>query len=258
MTSNAIIILRWYVAFSHDLLKDKTILVTGAGKGIGKACAQLADKCGANVIAVARTEADLKELKKDCSQRFQYWVDDVQSEDLYTKIRALPQLHGLINNAGTNRVAPMLDQSNENIDDILNLNIRAAYKVAQAAITPMLNSHAPSMVHMSSQMGFVGSPGRTLYCLSKHAIEGLTKAMAVELAPNNIRVNSVAPTFIKTPLTEPMLNEPAFAQMVMDNIPLQRLGSTEDVANACIFLLSELSMTTTGSCLKVDGGWTAH
>ena len=197
-------------------------------------------------------------MKNERSQRLSYWVGDVQDAALYEKIRSLPSLHGLINNAGTNRVAPMAEQSDENIDDILNLNIRSAYKVAQAAITPMLNSAAPSMVHMSSQMGFVGSPGRTLYCLSKHAIEGLTKAMAVELAPNNIRVNSVAPTFIKTPMTEPMLKEPAFAEMVMNNIPLQRLGSVEDVANACIFLLSELSMTTTGSCLKVDGGWTAH
>lgn len=246
------------MAFSHDLLKDKTILVTGAGKGIGKACALLADICGANVIAVARTESDLVALKNESSERLSFWVGDVQDRALYEKIQALPLLHGLINNAGTNRVAPMQEQSDENIDDILNLNIRSAYKVAQAAITPMLKSQAPSIVHMSSQMGFVGSPGRTLYCLSKHAIEGLTKAMAVELAPNNIRVNSVAPTFIKTPMTEPMLQEPAFAEMVMNNIPLQRLGSVEDVANACIFLLSELSMTTTGSCLKVDGGWTAH
>ncbi|MGY0313289.1 SDR family NAD(P)-dependent oxidoreductase [Alteromonas macleodii] len=246
------------MAFSHDLIKDKTILVTGAGKGIGKACALLADACGANVIAVARTESDLVALKNESSERLSFWVGDVQDKALYEKIQALPLLHGLINNAGTNRVAPMQEQSDENIDDILNLNIRSAYKVAQAAITPMLKSQAPSIVHMSSQMGFVGSPGRTLYCLSKHAIEGLTKAMAVELAPNNIRVNSVAPTFIKTPMTEPMLQEPAFAEMVMNNIPLQRLGSVEDVANACIFLLSELSMTTTGSCLKVDGGWTAH
>jgi|TARA_Y100001968_G_scaffold58517_2_gene49592 NAD(P)-dependent dehydrogenase (short-subunit alcohol dehydrogenase family) len=246
------------VAFSHDLLKDKAILVTGAGKGIGKACALLADACGANVIAVARTESDLVALKNESSERLSFWVGDVQDKALYEKIQALPLLHGLINNAGTNRVAPMQKQSDENIDDILSLNIRSAYKVAQAAITPMLKSQAPSIVHMSSQMGFVGSPGRTLYCLSKHAIEGLTKAMAVELAPNNIRVNSVAPTFIKTPMTEPMLQEPAFAEMVMNNIPLQRLGSVEDVANACIFLLSELSMTTTGSCLKVDGGWTAH
>lgn len=246
------------MAFSQDLLKDKTILVTGAGKGIGKACALLADACGANVIAVARTESDLVALKNESSERLNFWVGDVQDKALYEKIQALPLLHGLINNAGTNRVAPMQEQSDENIDDILNLNIRSAYKVAQAAITPMLKSQAPSIVHMSSQMGFVGSPGRTLYCLSKHAIEGLTKAMAVELAPNNIRVNSVAPTFIKTPMTEPMLQEPAFAEMVMNNIPLQRLGSVEDVANACIFLLSELSMTTTGSCLKVDGGWTAH
>lgn len=246
------------MAFSQDLLKDKTILVTGAGKGIGKACALLADTCGANVIAVARTESDLVALKNESSERLSFWVGDVQDKALYEKIQALPLLHGLINNAGTNRVAPMQKQSDENIDDILSLNIRSAYKVAQAAITPMLKSQAPSIVHMSSQMGFVGSPGRTLYCLSKHAIEGLTKAMAVELAPNNIRVNSVAPTFIKTPMTEPMLKEPAFAEMVMNNIPLQRLGSVEDVANACIFLLSELSMTTTGSCLKVDGGWTAH
>lgn len=246
------------MAFSQDLLKDKTILVTGAGKGIGKACALLADACGANVIAVARTECDLVALKNESSERLSFWVGDVQDKALYEKIQALPLLHGLINNAGTNRVAPMQEQSDENIDDILSLNIRSAYKVAQAAITPMLKSQAPSIVHMSSQMGFVGSPGRTLYCLSKHAIEGLTKAMAVELAPNNIRVNSVAPTFIKTPMTEPMLQEPAFAEMVMNNIPLQRLGSVEDVANACIFLLSELSMTTTGSCLKVDGGWTAH
>ena len=246
------------MAFSHDLLKDKAILVTGAGKGIGKACALLADACGANVIAVARTESDLVALKNESSERLSFWVGDVQDKALYEKIQALPLLHGLINNAGTNRVAPMQKQSDENIDDILSLNIRSAYKVAQAAITPMLKSQAPSIVHMSSQMGFVGSPGRTLYCLSKHAIEGLRKAMAVELAPNNIRVNSVAPTFIKTPMTEPMLQEPAFAEMVMNNIPLQRLGSVEDVANACIFLLSELSMTTTGSCLKVDGGWTAH
>ncbi|QHJ10489.1 Dihydroanticapsin 7-dehydrogenase [Paraglaciecola mesophila] len=246
------------MAFSHDLLQDKTILITGAGKGIGRACALLADKCGATVIAVARTESDLISLKNESSQRLSYWVADVQDEALYEKIRTLGSLHGLINNAGTNRVAPMAEQSDENIDDILNLNVRSAYKVAQAAITPMLSSVAPSIVHMSSQMGFVGSPGRTLYCLSKHAIEGLTKAMAVELAPDNIRVNSVAPTFIKTPMTEPMLKEPAFADMVMNNIPLQRLGSVEDVANACIFLLSELSMTTTGSCLKVDGGWTAQ
>ena len=169
------------MAFSQDLLKDKTILVTGAGKGIGKACALLADACGANVIAVARTESDLVALKNESSERLSFWVGDVQDKALYEKIQALPLLHGLINNAGTNRVAPMQKQSDENIDDILSLNIRSAYKVAQAAITPMLKSQAPSIVHMSSQMGFVGSPGRTLYCLSKHAIEGLTKAMAVEL-----------------------------------------------------------------------------
>ncbi len=246
------------MAFSSDLLTGKTVLVTGAGKGIGRACALLADKCGASVIAVARTEADLIDLQSQCSARFEYWIGDVQDAQLHERINTLAKLHGLINNAGLNRVAPMKEQTDENIDAVLNINIRAAYKVAQAAIAPMCRAKGASMVHMSSQMGFVGSPGRTLYCMSKHAIEGLTKAMAVELAQDDIRVNSVAPTFIKTPMTEPMLEDPEFSQMVMNNIPLQRLGSVDDVANACIFLLSGLANTTTGSCLKVDGGWTAH
>ena len=115
-----------------------------------------------------------------------------------------------------------------------------------------------SIVHMSSQMGHVGSPGRTLYCMSKHAVEGLAKAMAVELASEGIRVNTVAPTFVRTPLTEPMLADPKFNEFVMGMIPMKKLATTDDVANACIFLLSDLSATTTGTCLKVDGGWTAQ
>ena len=246
------------MAFSSTLLQGKTVLITGAGKGIGRACALLAHGCGAKVIAVARTEADLQALQSQCSDNFEYWLGDVQDPQLHARIAQLEILHGLINNAGLNRVAPMSEQSDDNIDAVLNINIRAAYKVAQAAIEPMRKAGSASMVHMSSQMGFVGSPGRTLYCMSKHAIEGLTKAMAVELAQDGIRVNSVAPTFIKTPMTEPMLQDPEFAAMVMNNIPLQRLGTVDDVANACIFLLSGLANTTTGSCLKVDGGWTAH
>lgn len=246
------------MGFSSSLLANKTVLITGAGKGIGRACALLADQCGAKVIAIARTESDLVDLQKRCSERFEYWLGDVQDELVLERINNLSELHGLINNAGLNRVAPMIAQSDENIDAVININIRAAYKVSQAAITPMIRGGNACIVHMSSQMGFVGSPGRTLYCMSKHAIEGLTKAMAVELAEHNIRVNSVAPTFIKTPMTEPMLEDPEFSKMVMNNIPLQRLGSVDDVANACIFLLSRLSNTTTGSCLKVDGGWTAH
>ncbi|GGD58384.1 SDR family NAD(P)-dependent oxidoreductase [Lacimicrobium alkaliphilum] len=246
------------MGFSPSLLDGKKILITGAGKGIGRACALMASECGAQVIAVARTESDLKGMQECCTGSVEYWVGDVTRDELCNRIHNLDSLDGLINNAGLNRVAPMIEQTDENIDAVIQLNIRSAYKIAQAAISPMLRAQSGSIVNMSSQMGFVGSPGRTLYCMSKHAIEGLTKAMAVELGVSNIRVNTVAPTFIKTPMTEPMLDDPEFRKMVMSNIPLNHLGTVDDVANACIFLLSSLSNTTTGSCVKVDGGWTAH
>jgi NAD(P)-dependent dehydrogenase (short-subunit alcohol dehydrogenase family) len=167
-------------------------------------------------------------------------------------------LHGLLNNAGTNRVGLMTEQSDEDLDTVIDLNIRSPWRISRAAIPALRRAGGGSIVHMSSQMGHVGSSKRTLYCMSKHAIEGLSKAMAVELAPDRIRVNTVAPTFVLTPLTEPMLAKPEFAEFVMGMIPMKQLASQDDVANACLFLLSDLSATTTGSCLKVDGGWTAQ
>ena len=115
-----------------------------------------------------------------------------------------------------------------------------------------------AIVNMSSQMGHVGSPGRTVYCMTKHAIEGLTKAMAVELAPFGVRVNSVAPTFVETPMTQPMLADPAFGRFALDRIPLGRFGTPEEVAQAVSFLLSPQSSLITGTSLLVDGGWTAQ
>jgi len=244
--------------FSPTLLKDRIILITGAGKGIGKACSLTAHSCGAKVIAVARTMSDLEELNSQCNGELTLWASDVSSKELHRKIAALPQLHGLINNAGTNHVANMIDQTDQHIDGVIDLNIRALYHVSQAAIAPMLKSDVAAIVNMSSQMGFVGSPKRTLYCMSKHAVEGLTKAMAIELASDGIRVNSVAPTFVKTPLTEPMLKDPEFKQFVLSMIPLGKLAVPDDVANACIYLLSDLANMITGTCLKVDGGWTAR
>jgi NAD(P)-dependent dehydrogenase (short-subunit alcohol dehydrogenase family) len=152
----------------------------------------------------------------------------------------------------------MEDQSQENIDLVIDLNIRALYLVSQAAITPLKKASGGSVVNMSSQMGHVGSPNRSLYCMSKHAVEGLSKAMAVELAEAGIRVNTVAPTFVLTPMTKPMFEDKAFSDFVMGMIPMKKLASQEDVANACIFLLSDLSASTTGTSLKVDGGWTAR
>jgi NAD(P)-dependent dehydrogenase (short-subunit alcohol dehydrogenase family) len=244
--------------FNNELFINRTILVAGAGKGIGLACAQMAAAYGANVIAVARTQADLDELAAQYPDNITSWAMDVTSEAFFEKVKSLPVLHGLVNNAGINRVGPMEEQPNENIDAVIDLNIRTLYKISQAAIAPMKRADSASIVNMSSQMGFVGSPNRTLYCMSKHAVEGVTKAMAVELAEHNIRVNTVAPTFVLTPMTKPMFDDESFKKFVYEMIPLGRLGKVEDVANSCTFLLSDLASMITGTSIKVDGGWTAR
>jgi NAD(P)-dependent dehydrogenase (short-subunit alcohol dehydrogenase family) len=246
------------MGFAKTTLSGKRILVTGAGKGIGRCIAGTCAAVGAEVIAVSRTASDLATLTSESKGNIQAWVGDVTSDELADRVRGLDSLDGLVNNAGTNRVGPMEEHEPEDIDVVMNLNIRAVYRMAQAAIAPMVRAGGGSIVNMSSQMGHVGSPGRTLYCMSKHAVEGLSKAMAVELASRGIRVNTVAPTFVMTPLTEPMFADKAFSDFVMGMIPMKKLATAEEVANACVFLLSGLSESTTGTSLKVDGGWTAE
>ena len=246
------------MSFSKSILSGKRILITGAARGIGKSCANLCADLGAEVIAVDLSEDELTNLVKESSGDIKPWVGDVTSSELTDRIRELDCLDGLINNAGTNRVGPMEGQSPENIDLMINLNIRALYSLSQAAITPLKKAGGGSIVNMSSQMGHVGSPNRTLYCMSKFAAEGLTKAMAVELAQEGIRVNTVAPTFVLTPMTQPMFEDKTFSDFVMGMIPMKKLASLEEVANACVFLLSDLSGSTTGTSLRVDGGWTAE
>lgn len=246
------------MSFSEKMLAGKRILITGAARGIGKSCALICAEMGAEVIAVDLSENKLSTLVAESTGGITPWVGDVTSDQLAERIRNLDSLDGLINNAGTNRVGPMEQQSTENIDLILNLNIRALYRISQAAIAVMKRSGGGSIVNMSSQMGHVGSPNRTLYCMSKFAAEGLSKAMAVELAGDRIRVNTVAPTFVLTPMTKPMFENKEFSDFVMGMIPLKKLASPEEVANACVFLLSDLSGSTTGTSLRVDGGWTAE
>ena len=246
------------MSFSNKMLAGKRILITGAARGIGRSCALTCADMGAEVIAVDLSEGELSTLGNESTGDIKPWVGDVTSDELAEQIRELDRLDGLINNAGTNRVGPMETQSQENIDLILNLNIRALYRISQAAIPAMKRSGGGSIVNMSSQMGHVGSPNRTLYCMSKFAAEGLSKAMAVELAEDRIRVNTVAPTFVMTPMTEPMFENKEFYDFVMGMIPMKKLASAEEVANACIFLLSDLSSSTTGTSLRVDGGWTAE
>ena len=244
--------------FSSSLLANKTVLVTGAGKGIGRACALMAAKCGAQVIAVARTQADLVALQNEHPSHIQVWQEDITSPHFLDRVLSLNELHGLVNNVGTNKVANMFDQADEDLDIVLDLNLQSLYRTAKAALTPIKKAGGGAIVNMSSQMAYVGSPGRTLYCMSKHGVEGLTKAMGVELAPLGIRVNSVCPTFVLTPMTKPMLENEEFKDFVYNMIPMKKLATTEDVANACLFLLSELASMVTATSIKVDGGWTAQ
>jgi NAD(P)-dependent dehydrogenase (short-subunit alcohol dehydrogenase family) len=245
------------MSFSKTLLSGKRILITGAARGIGRCCAKTCAELGAEVIAVDLAEDELASLVSEAAGAIEPWVGDVTSDSLMQRIRELDRLDGLINNAGTNRVGPMEQQSPENIDLVIDLNIRALYRISQAAITPLKKAGGGSVVNMSSQMGHVGSPNRSLYCMSKHAVEGLSKTMAVELAESGIRVNTVAPTFVLTPMTKPMFEDREFSDFVMGMIPMKKLASAQEVANACVFLLSDLSSSTTGASLKVDGGWTA-
>ena len=240
-------------------LDGQVALVTGAGRGIGRACAEGLAGAGARVIAVARTEDDLAELRKHASGRIDAWVGDVTDDAFAERVEAIEGLSILINNAGGNRPQSFVDVDTESLDFVIGLNVRAAFCVAQAAVKAMLAQRIEgSIVNMSSQMGHVGSPKRTVYCMTKHAVEGLTKAMAVELAPQGIRVNAVAPTFVETPLTKPMLDDPDFRDFVMGMIPLKKLASYEDVVAAVLYLVSPGAGMVTGHSLKVDGGWTAH
>ena len=238
-------------------LDTQVALVTGAGKGIGRACAETLANAGANVIAVARTQADLQSLEDDYPDQIESWVDDVTNEDFLRRLENLGQLDILVNNVGTNTPQFFPEVETEVLDRMLNLNVRSAFLVAQAGARVMLRRGSGSIINMSSQMGHVGAVKRTVYCMTKHAIEGLTKAMAVELAASGIRVNSVAPTFIETPMTRPMLADTTFHSDVMSRLPMQKLGQVEDVANAVLFLASSASGMVTGDSLKVDGGWTA-
>lgn len=240
-------------------LHGQVAIVTGAGRGIGRGCAEALANAGARVIAIARSEDDLAEVGAHDSGRIETWSADVTSDELLVRIEALEGLSILVNNAGGNRPQPFVEVDAESLDFVIDLNVRAAFRIAQAAARAMLASGTQGcIVHMSSQMGHVGSPNRTVYCMTKHAIEGLTKAMAVELAPSGIRVNSVAPTFVETPLTKPMLDDPEFREFVMSMIPLKKLASIDDVIAAVLYLASPSAGMVTGHSLKVDGGWTAH
>lgn len=238
-------------------LTGRQAVVTGASRGIGRAVAVALHAAGADVVAVARSEAGLADLARG-HPGISSHVADVREREFHTWLAA-GNVDILINNAGTNTPLPMEEVPSTVLDEMLDLNVRSMFLVAQSAVRAMLaHGRGGAIVNMSSQMGHVGSPGRTVYCMTKHAVEGLTKAMAVELAPRGIRVNSVAPTFVATDWTAKMFENPEFEKFVLGMIPNGRLATPEEVAAACVYLASPAAAMITGTSLVVDGGWTAR
>jgi len=244
-------------------LDDRRALVTGAGRGIGLASAAALAQAGAHVVLAARTRAEIEaaasEIRNEGGSAEPLVLDVTDLAAVRAAVDRLPPLDVLVNNAGTNRPTPFLEVTEQDYDAITILNQRAAFFVAQAVARRMVqDSVRGSIIHVSSQMGHVGGARRTVYCMSKHGIEGLAKAMAIDLAPHGIRVNTIGPTFIDTPLTRPFWNDEVFHADVLQRIKLGRLGTVEDLMGAVVFLASDAATLVTGTSLVVDGGWTAE
>jgi NAD(P)-dependent dehydrogenase (short-subunit alcohol dehydrogenase family) len=243
-------------------LDGLTAVVTGAGRGLGRACAIALAEAGAEVALVSRTPSELEalaaEIETHGGKARPLACDILDPRQITARIEALERIDILVNNAGGNLPEPFVDVSEERLDRILTLNVRSAFLVAQASARRMIaGGRGGSIIHMSSQMGHVGAPNRTVYCMTKHAIEGLSKAMAVELAPHRIRVNAIGPTFVLTPLTRPFFERKAFRDDTLARIPIGRLAELEDIMGAVVFLASAAAAMITGASLTIDGGWTA-
>lgn len=243
-------------------LDGRRALITGASRGIGLAGAAALAEAGAHVTLAARSVQDLQDAvgaiaeAGGAADALPLDVNDLGAVE--AAIAAAGPFDILFNNAGAARPKPMLDMTPEDFDHVMGVNVRAAYFVARAVAAGMVAAgRGGAIIHTSSQMGHVGGQDRTVYAASKHAIEGLTKAMAIELAPHGVRVNSIAPTFIRTPLTEGAFSNPDRLAWIMSKIKLGRVGELEDVMGAVVFLASDAAAMITGTSLLIDGGWTA-
>ena len=247
-------------------LKNKTALVTGAGKGIGMACAIALAEAGANLIIISRTQKDLdkvsKIIKKFKVKCISYVCDVTNYTQIKNFINKQKKIDILVNNAGTNIPEHFTEVKKKNMEYLVKLNTMATFNIAQLCTLKMLETKnrkkiGGSIINMSSQMGHVGGPIRSVYNMTKAGLEGLTKGMAIDLAASNIRVNTVCPTFIVTPMTKKFLKNKKFKNTMLKNIPLGRFAQTSDVATAVAFLASDSSSMITGTSILVDGGWTA-
>ena len=240
-------------------LDGRRAIVTGAGRGIGLAAAAALGQAGAEVTLVSRTASEVEEAAAMIGPTATAAVLDV-SDIMAVKafFADRPAFNILVNNAGTNRPKPMWDVSEEDYHAVYDLNVKSAFFVSQACVQKMIAQGAQgSLIHMGSQMGHVGGPNRSLYCGSKWALEGMNKAFALDLASHSIRSNTIAPTFIETPLTKPYFDDPAFKAHVLSKIKLGRVGQVEDLMGAILFLASDASALMTGTSMVIDGGWPA-
>ena len=247
-------------------LKNKTALVTGAGKGIGKACAIALAEAGADLIIISRTQKDLNNVSriiKKFKSRCSAFVCDVTN---YTHIKNIinkqKKIDILVNNAGTNIPEHFTKIKKKNFEYLVKVNTMATFHVAQLCAIKMLETKnrkkiGGSIINMSSQMGHVGGPIRSVYNMTKFGLEGLTKGMAIDLAKNNIRVNTIYPTFVDTPMTKRFFKSKNFKREVLNKIPLGRIAEVSDIATAVAFLASNSSSMITGTSILIDGGWTA-
>ena len=247
-------------------LKNNFSLITGAGKGLGKACALALAEAGSNLILISRTEKDLNNLEKIVKKKkvkCKTYVCDLTN---YNRIKEIinqqTKIDILINNAGTNIPEHFLEVKKNNMDKIVNINIKAAFNVANLVANKMIVAKnrkkiGGAIINMSSQMGHVGGSIRSVYNMTKFGIEGLTKGMAIDLAKYNIRVNTIAPTFVITPMTKKFLKNKKFKREVLNSIPLGRFAEMSEISSAVVFLASDAASMITGTSLLVDGGWTA-
>jgi NAD(P)-dependent dehydrogenase (short-subunit alcohol dehydrogenase family) len=244
-------------------LDGRTAVVTGAGRGIGRACSLALAAAGADVVAISRTEADLEELAIEIRRLGRNAIptvcDVTDAGRLAEAFDSIERVDVAVMSAGSNIPEPLLEVTEEHLDELLALNVKATFLTLQAAARRMVQAGSPgAIIAISSQMGHVGARDRSVYCTTKHAVEGMIKAAAVELAARNIRVNAVAPTFIETPMTAPFFADEEFKADVERRIPLGRIGAVGDVVGAVVYLASPAAELVTGTSLLVDGGWTAQ
>jgi NAD(P)-dependent dehydrogenase (short-subunit alcohol dehydrogenase family) len=243
-------------------LDGKRALVAGASSGIGLACATALAEAGASVTLAARRRGALE----DCAAAFaeKGWSAEIMPLDIgdlegtRAAVGAADPFDILLNAAGTARHAPALNTTSEDFDAVMGVNVRGTYFLTQAVAQGLMDAGKPgSLITISSQMGHVGGQERALYCASKHAVEGMTKAMAIEWGPAKIRINTICPTFILTDLTRPTFDDPAKRAWIEEKIKLGRAGEVEDIMGAAVYLASDASALVTGTAMLIDGGWTA-